>query len=63
MAPPNPPNDPTPSSASFNGDGNVKEDFPKPKCKKGKVRNKKGKCVKKPKKKKRPNGSSTKKNG
>jgi hypothetical protein len=34
VAPPNPPNDPTPASANFNGTGNVKESFKKPKHKK-----------------------------
>jgi hypothetical protein len=61
---PTPPNDPTPGSSNFNGAGNVKESYPKPKCKKGKVR-KKGKCLKKHKKQKtkKRNGKSTQKNG
>jgi hypothetical protein len=39
-----PPKDPAPSSATFQGPGNVKEGARKPRCRKGKVR-RKGRCV------------------
>jgi len=44
---PEPPNDPTPSSESFEGAGNVHEEpvgEPRPKCAKGKIR-RKGRCI------------------
>ncbi len=61
QSPPAPPNDQTPSSATYNGPGNLSE--AKPKCPKGKVANKQGKCVKKKAKKKKSNGHKKKAKG
>ncbi len=45
QSPPEPPNDPTPASSSFEGAGNVVEGArPRPRCTKGKVR-RRGRCV------------------
>jgi hypothetical protein len=57
QSPPAPPNEQTPSSATYNGPGNLSET--KPKCPKGKVK-KQGKCVKKKAKKKSKHHSKKK---